>query len=112
MRRAAGALGVRAGAAGPHAAGAPGTVRGWLRAFAARAERISASARRWTGAIDAHELDRSARHGTPTADAVDALGVLARACRLQLRMRASPWELAVLFTGLLHGRPRDPPPGF
>jgi len=90
----------------------PGTVRGWLRTFANRADRISASARRWTGVIDARELDRTARHRSSTADAVDALGLLARACRLQLRMTASPWELAVLFTGLLHGRPRDPPPGF
>jgi hypothetical protein len=30
-------------------------------------------------------------------------------CRLQLRMSASPWELAVALTGLLHGRPSDPP---
>jgi Domain of unknown function (DUF6431) len=28
-----------------------GTVRGWLRTFAARAEQVSASARRWTHAI-------------------------------------------------------------
>jgi hypothetical protein len=40
---------------------------------------------------------------------VDALGSMARACRLRLRMSASPWELAVTLTGLLYGRPRDPP---
>ena len=43
------------------------------------------------------------------ADAVDALGTAARVCRLQLDFRASPWELAVALTGLLYGRPRDPP---
>ena len=26
-----------------------------------------------------------------------------------LEIRASPWELAVALTGLLYGRPRDPP---
>jgi hypothetical protein len=87
----------------------PGTVRGWLRTFARRAEQVSASARRWTHAIDARALDRTGPAGSPVADAVDALGSMARACRLQLRMSASPWELAVTLTGLLYGRPRDPP---
>ena len=41
---------------------------------------------------------------------LDGLGVAARACRLHLRTRAGPWELAVALTdGLLYGRPRDPP---
>lgn len=84
----------------------PGTVRGWLRTFTARAELITASARRWTRALDAHALDQIRPSGSP---AVDALGRTARACRLQLRMSASPWELAVTLTGLLYGRPRDPP---
>ena len=60
-------------------------------------------------ALDAR--DRRARtgaHGSPLGDAVDALGIVARACRLRLSMTASPWELAVALTGLLHGRPRDP----
>jgi hypothetical protein len=87
----------------------PATVRGWLRTFARRAELTVASARRWTLAIDGH--DRAERHParSPLADAVDALGSAARACRLHLGMSASPWELAVALTGLLHGRPRDPP---
>jgi len=47
--------------------------------------------------------------GSPLADAVEALGVAVRACRLHLATRAGPWELAVALTGgLLHGRPRDP----
>jgi hypothetical protein len=86
-----------------------GTVRGWLRTFARRAELVSAGARRWTHAIDAGSLDHTAPAGSPVLEAVDALGRLARACRLQLRMSASPWELAVTLTGLLDGRPRDPP---
>ena len=37
----------------------PGTVRGWLRTFASRAELISASARRWTHAIDRGKARRN-----------------------------------------------------
>jgi Domain of unknown function (DUF6431) len=87
---------------------APGTVRGWLRAFAAHAEAISQCARSWAHAIDCSIVpERSA--GSEFADAVELLGIAVRACRLQLRMRAGPWELAVALTGgLLHGRPRDP----
>jgi hypothetical protein len=85
-----------------------GTVRGWLRAFASRAELVAVSATRWTHAIDGH--GRSHRPaGSPLAEALDALGNVARACRLRLGMSASPWELAVTLTGLLYGRPRDPP---
>ncbi len=85
----------------------PATVRGWLRAFARRAEAVGRSARRWAHAIDG-ALAHSPPAGSPLADAVDALGAAARACRLGLGTRASPWELAVALTGLLHGRPRDP----
>ena len=87
----------------------PGTVRGWLRTFARRAEQVSASARRWTHAIDARALDQAGPAASPVVDAVDVLGRMARACRLQLRMSASPWELAVTLNSLLYGRPRDPP---
>jgi hypothetical protein len=87
----------------------PGTVRGWLRAFACRAEVVGSCARRWTYAVDAAHEGHSPPAGSPLADAVDALGTAARACRLSLETSASPWELAVALTGLLHGRPRDPP---
>lgn len=87
----------------------PGTVRGWLRVFARRAEAVGSCARRWAHAIEAAGLQADRSAGSPFADAVDALGTATRACRLQLRTRASPWELAVALTGLLHGRPRDPP---
>jgi hypothetical protein len=88
----------------------PGTVRGWLRAFARRARVVSSCAMRWTQAIDALALGaHRAAAGSPFTEAVDALGTAARACRLQLGLRAPPWELAVALTGgLLHGQPREP----
>jgi hypothetical protein len=58
-------------------------------------------------------FDLSADHqlvcGSPLVQAVDAVGRMARACRLRLKLTASPWELAVVLTGLLHGPGRDPP---
>jgi hypothetical protein len=86
----------------------PATVRGWLRAFARRAEAMQSSALRWARTINA-QLEPPAT-GSSFAAAVDALGIAARACRLYLQTRAGPWELAVALTGgLLYGRPRDPP---
>jgi hypothetical protein len=88
----------------------PATVRGWLRAFARRAEGVQSSALRWARTIDAQLESTTAGAGSSFVGAVDALGIAARACRLSLRTRAGPWELAVALTGgLLHGRPRDPP---
>jgi hypothetical protein len=89
----------------------PATVRGWLRAFARQAHALSTCAKRWVHAIDAVALaERGAESaGSPFVEAVDALGIAARACRMQLGLRAPPWELAVALTaGLLHGPPRDP----
>jgi hypothetical protein len=87
----------------------PATVRGWLRAFARRAEAVQSSALRWARAIDA-QLEPGRPAGSALAEAVDALGSAARARRLNLGPSAGPWELAVRLTGgLLHGRPRDPP---
>lgn len=85
-----------------------GTVRGWLRAFARRAEAVTACARRWELATSSGG-DRGLVTGSPLVQAVDALGRASRACRLRHGIAASPWELAVALTGLLHGRPRDPP---
>ncbi len=87
----------------------PGTVRGWLRTFASRADQVSTSAWRWTRWFDPSDPGRNHWSGSPTHEAVDALGCMARACRLRLRLSATPWELAVSLTGLLYGRPRDPP---
>lgn len=87
----------------------PATVRGWLRAAASRAEALRACAARWTQMIDAN-AEPLPPAASPLAGAVDAIGAAARACRLELGTRASPWELAVALTGgLLHDRPRDPP---
>jgi Homeodomain-like domain len=86
----------------------PGTVRGWLRAFARRAELVAVSARRWTHAVDGHDRARGRSRGSPLVEALDELGNATRACRLRLRISASPWELAVAL-GWLHGHPRDPP---
>ena len=64
----------------------------------------------------ARESDRERGRFTVLGDrlgrdrrAVDAFGSAARACLLRLGVRASPWELGVALTGLLYGRPRDPP---
>ena len=57
----------------------PGTVRGWLRTFARRAEPVASSARRWTHALDA-SADDAIAPGSLIVDAVDALGIAARAC--------------------------------
>jgi hypothetical protein len=86
-----------------------GTVRGWLRAFVRRAEALHATALRWTQALNlAREPTQPA--GSPLADAVEAIGSAVRECRLQLGIRAGPWELAVALTGglLCDGPRRDP----
>jgi hypothetical protein len=89
----------------------PATVRGWLRAFAHRAELVGRSARLWALAI-AGELGADRPVGSPVAEAVEALGIAIRAWRLNIAARASPWELAVALTGgLLTGHP-PAPPGF
>ena len=87
----------------------PGTVRGWLRAFARRAEAVSSCARRWAHAIDVTAVADRWPAGSPLVEAVEAIGRLHRACWPGLRTRLGPWELAVALTGLLNGRPRDPP---
>lgn len=86
----------------------PSTVRGWLRAFARRAEAVQSSALRWARVADAQLVPRPA--GSLLADALEGLGSATRAWRLNVRTSAGPWELAVALTGgLLHGQPRDPP---
>ena len=88
---------------------APGTVRGWLRAFARRTESLYCSGVRWTVALG-EDLGRGGSAGSPAADAVEALASAARAFVLRFGCGVPPWELIVALTGgLLHGRPRDPP---
>jgi hypothetical protein len=86
----------------------PGTVRGWLRAGARRADALRRCGVRWTIALSeelGRPMDGSALHG-----ALDALGTAIVGWRLRFGLHTSPWELLVAFTGgLLSGRPRDPP---
>jgi hypothetical protein len=89
----------------------PGTVRGWLRAFARRSDQLRQCAVRWTIELgDADALPRRPA-GSPIADALEALACAARAWLLRCGpARGSPWELAVALTGgrLLHGDPPAP----
>lgn len=87
----------------------PGTVRGWLRAFARRAEglrRVGVSSTLEMG--DGLALARPS--GRPFADALEALACAARACVLRFGRIAAEWELivAVCAGELLCGQ-RDPP---
>ncbi|MGA2011315.1 MAG: DUF6431 domain-containing protein [Solirubrobacteraceae bacterium] len=86
-----------------------GTVRGWLRAFAGRAELVTATAHRWTRAVSM-SFEPAKPSGSSVTDAVEALASAVREFRLHVSARAGPWELAVALTGgLLSGSPRDPP---
>jgi len=73
------------------------TVRGWLRRFAAAVVEI----RVWFTAL-AHDLDRLLSPVQPAgsvfADAVEAVGVAARAAVLRLGVRA-PWSFASAVSG-------------
>lgn len=86
-----------------------GTVRGWLRAFASRAELVAAAAHRWARAVNM-SWEPGKPSGFATRDALDALASAVREFRLAVGARAGPWELAVALSGgLLSGLPRDPP---
>lgn len=90
----------------------PGTVRGWVRAFARRSGPLQDCAVRWTISFgDGAALPRRWA-GSPLVDGLAALACAARAWVLRLGPDGSSlWELIVALTGgaLLHGRPRDPP---
>lgn len=87
----------------------PGTVRGWLRAFARRTDTLRRVGVTWTDQLgDGPWMARPA--GRPFEDALDALASAGRACMLRFGPIASVWELivAVCAGELLHGQ-RDPP---
>jgi hypothetical protein len=88
----------------------PGTVRGWLRAGARRADALQLCGELWTIALG-DQLGRPMLRPSPLYGAVNALGKAAVAWQLRFHdPRVCPWELSVALTGgLLYGRPRDPP---
>ncbi len=86
-----------------------GTVRGWLRRFAERAERIRAHFTRWAVALDA-EIGALLPAGSGVADAVEAIAVAARAWALRFGP-GDPWRIAsVLSGGVLLGNTSCPFP--
>lgn len=89
---------------------APGTVRGWLRAFGRRAETIGRCGSRWAVSLG-EELPRRWPAESPVAYGVEALRWAYAACVERFGRIADFWELLVAMTGgyLLRGRPRDPP---
>jgi hypothetical protein len=97
----------------PHDRRAPRSAAGDSPRLAARrwtpGRRAAVCATRWIQTIQP-TAETLALAASPLAGALDALRAAVRACRLELGMRVSPWELAVALTGgLQHGRPRDPP---
>ena len=88
----------------------PGTVRGWLRAGARRAEALQRCGELWTIALG-DQLGRPMLPPSALYGAVNPVGKAAVAWQLRFYdPRVCPWELFVALTGgLLYGRPRDPP---
>lgn len=88
----------------------PGTVRGWLRAGAARAESLRACATRWAYTLDP-QFSAVTPAGSDLGDAVEAIMLAVRAWVLRFGPEEpGVWERAVCLTGgLLGGRPALPP---
>lgn len=72
------------------------TVRGWLRRLVAAAARVAAHFTAWAYALDVH-LGAVGPAGSPLADAVEAVGVAARAASLRLGIRPG-WSWASALT--------------
>jgi len=72
------------------------TVRGWLRRFRAAAARIGVHFLAWAHRLDPN-LGAVASKGDPLADAVEAIGVAARAASLRLGPRPA-WSWASSLT--------------
>jgi hypothetical protein len=85
-RRIASRLGVRAG-----------TVRGWLRRFAERAELLRAHFTRWAVVLDP-EIGAVLPGGSGVADALEAIAVAARAWVLRFGS-GDPWRIASVLSG-------------
>jgi transposase-like protein len=77
------------------------TVRGWLRRFSRRAAGLRALAAQLANRYDA-ELGPIAPRGSPTADAVEALGVAAAAVVRRFgQLRSTPWQVISALTDTL-----------
>jgi hypothetical protein len=73
------------------------TVRGWLRGFAERAERIRVHFTRWAVALDP-ELGAVLPAGSGIADALEVIAVAARAWALRFGP-GDPWRIASVLSG-------------
>jgi hypothetical protein len=84
----------------------PGTVRGWVRAFARRSAVLGGCGVYWTRSL-ADELDSPRPTGTPAVDALSALTHAAITWTLRFGRQAPMWEVIVALCGgaLLSGRP-------
>lgn len=77
------------------------TVRGWLRRFVAAAARVAVHFRAWAHALDPN-LGAIAPSGSTLVDAVETIGVAARAASLRLGPRpAWSWASALSAGGLI-----------
>jgi hypothetical protein len=74
-----------------------GTVRGWLRRFASRAQAVRAHFTSWAYRLDVLQVPVGPA-GSLTADAVEAIGVAARAASLRFGPRPA-WGWAAAMTG-------------
>jgi hypothetical protein len=73
------------------------TVRGWLRRFVARADRVRAHFTRWVGVLDL-ELGPVLPAGSGVADALEAIAVAVRAWVLRFGP-GDPWRIASVLSG-------------
>ena len=73
------------------------TVRGWLRRFAERAERVRAHFSRWAVALDP-QLGAVLPAGGPVADALEVIAIAARAWVLRFGP-GDPWRITSFLSG-------------
>jgi hypothetical protein len=90
----------------------PETVRDWFRRFSSNAETLRAHFRHWALALDAR-LDEIEPQGSVVGEALEAIGLAARAATLALGPRP-PWSWVSAMTGgalLSHTSSPFPVPG-
>lgn len=87
----------------------PSTVRGWLRRFVAGAAGLAAHFTAWAHALDPN-LGAIRPGGSPTADALEAIGVAARAASLRLGARPAWSWVSALTAGRLLANTNTPWP--